>query len=526
DIGDGNDIFDLKKAIKEIKQDGFSGVDVDRLRLWRVNAAQITSEILNKELEDAAQKIGEAFHGVQGNNVRVVVRTSDTEELRAKLAALCVKLGYELGYTPPVEELGLLVPLSETKFKQLKREKEYKETVNLGLKANPPSTSAKPSNFFSNQQKNPILNGRPLEHTGPPITIHNRTFGQFLEDFRNADLVVPSDIMEWVIDIISAVTDRYTIEDERMDTMREILSKKFGTISVISYERKGCKSDGILTTKVGIHDAIMVIFEGKNEVGSGGTDPSVQEAIYYRNYWSQSSADQIRDCCCAPSFIITIARPWFCVFRGVFLNRVVVQPLTDSIPLTIDLRNKDQGLELNQTGQQYFPYLRSFPINGKTVNFTYTEELANDHTRTIWKASTDNNKMIVVKFVTEYNRNAHDICHSKGYALELLYCSANNEIRALGGYKMIIMEHVSTSLDKKFNKIEIMHLRLPNILVYNQHGTQRAMLIDFDWYERHETDKYPPSLNMSIQWPTNVKPNAFLNKADDLYWLRKLQEYL
>ncbi|CAI2177060.1 16235_t:CDS:2 [Funneliformis geosporum] len=444
-IGDGNDIDDLKEAIKEKRQPRYDASASYEFKLWRVNTDQtISEEILNDELEDSAKTIKETFDVVQG----------EIKELRAKLTALRVKLGYELGYTPPVEELDLLVPLSETKFKQLKHEKEYKETVNLGLKANSPSTSTKPSNFFSNQQKNPILNGRPLELTGPPITIHNRTFGQFLEDFRNTNLVVPSDIMEWVVDIISAATDRYTIEDERMDTMREILSKKFGTISVISYGRKGCKSDGILTTKVGIHNAIMGIFEGKNEVGSGGTDPSV------------------------------------------FLNRVVVKPLTDSISLTIDLRNKDQRLELNQTGQQYFPYLRSFPINGKTVNFTYTEKLAVDHTRTIWKASTDNNKMIVVKFVTEYNRNAHDICHSKGYAPKLLYCSANNEIRALGGYKMIIMEHVGTSLDKKFDKIEIMRqnsiyddikfainllhennyvfadLRPPNILVYNQHGTQ------------------------------------------------------
>ncbi|CAI2187500.1 5670_t:CDS:2, partial [Funneliformis geosporum] len=402
-IGDGNDIDDLKKAIKEEQKPCFDIFAPSALTLWRVNASQITSEILNEELEDAAQKIGEAFHDVQGNNVRVVVRTPNTEELRAELAAFRVKHSYKLDYSKctilsisdhptidisftPVEELDLLVPLSETKFKQLKREKEYKETVNLGLKANPPLTSAKPSNFFSNQQENPILNGRPLEHT---------------------DLVVLSDIIEWVVDIISAETDRYTIKDER------------------------CKSDGILTTKVGIHNAIMEIFEGKNEVGSDGTDPSIQEAIYYRDYWSQSS---------------------FCIFGGVFLNRIVVQPLTDSIILTIDLQNKDQGLDLNQTGQRYFPYLRT-----------------------------------------------------------------------LGGYKMIIMEYFSTSLNKKFDKIEILHqnsiyddikfainllyennyvfadLRPPNILVYNQHETQRAILIDFDWCGRYGIDKYPPSLNMLIQ---------------------------
>lgn len=285
-------------------------------------------------------------------------------------------------------------------------------------------------------------------------------------------------------------------------------------------------------------------------------------------------ADQIRECCCAPSFIVTIAGPWFCVLGGIFLNRIVVQPLTALIPLTIDIRNKDQvyqiarifqallmafqqlrnfyrSLNLDQTGQRFFPYLRSFrPDRNSIVNFTYTEELAEDHTRAIWKARTDSGDMIVVKFVTEYNMNAHIICWKRGYAPKLLYQSFHGEIRALGGYMMIVMEYVGISLDKKLDKIEInpqnsiysdiefaiglLHsknyvfadLRPPNILVYDEHGKQRAMLIDFDWCGRHNTDRYPPNLNKSIPWPTNVKPTSCLDKEHDLYWLRKLKECL
>lgn len=380
------------------------------------------------------------------------------------------------------------------------------------------------------------------------------------------------------MDIISASADKYFNEDGRMKKMREILSKIFGTIALTSYG-KGCSCDGLLTAKVGLLDAYIGIIEGKNEVGSDGTDPSLQGAVYYRDYWSQTVVEQIRDCCCVPSFIITITGPWICVLGGIFLNRVVVQPLIDIIPLTINVRNEDQvnriarlfqalrlafvrlgnfynNLDLTLPGQaeqRYFPYLRSFKLDNKNVNFIYIEELEDNHIRTIWKARTtnmENNFDIVVKFVKNYNITAHNICSGRGYAPKLLYQSPKNEFLALGRYGMIIMEFVGISLDRKLNQrdirpnniiyndvkfaIELLHsknyvfadLRLPNILVYDENEMQRAKLIDFDWCGKHEMDKYPSSLNMSIQWPTNVKPGTFLMKEHDIYWLGKLQERL
>ncbi|CAG8547757.1 15539_t:CDS:2, partial [Funneliformis caledonium] len=62
-IGDSNDIDDLKKAIKE-------KCEYDQ---------SISKELLNDELKDTAKIIGETFRGVQGGNIRVVVRAPDTE---------------------------------------------------------------------------------------------------------------------------------------------------------------------------------------------------------------------------------------------------------------------------------------------------------------------------------------------------------------------------------------------------------------------------------------------------------------
>jgi len=88
------------------------------------------------------------------------------------------------------------------------------------------------------------------------------------------DLEISSDILECVMEIIPAAAYKYSIEDERMKKMREILSKIFGTISLITYGN-GCKSDGMITAKVGQLDAYTGILEGKNEIGSGLSSRSI-----------------------------------------------------------------------------------------------------------------------------------------------------------------------------------------------------------------------------------------------------------
>ncbi|CAI2168627.1 18817_t:CDS:2 [Funneliformis geosporum] len=79
-IGNYNSIFDLKKAIlEEISVPG--NVKAKDLRLWKVNFdesnfSNALDELLNKgnEIKLGTQKVGETFHEVQGNNIRVVVK--------------------------------------------------------------------------------------------------------------------------------------------------------------------------------------------------------------------------------------------------------------------------------------------------------------------------------------------------------------------------------------------------------------------------------------------------------------------
>ena len=74
--------------------------------------------------------------------------------------------------------------------------------------------------------------------------------------------------------------------------MRATLSEILGTILLVEYgedKRQKCKCDGVITTTLGQHIAYLGILEGKNEIGTAQNDPTIQGALYYRDYWSQNN---------------------------------------------------------------------------------------------------------------------------------------------------------------------------------------------------------------------------------------------
>ncbi|KIO17610.1 hypothetical protein M407DRAFT_84822 [Tulasnella calospora MUT 4182] len=63
-------------------------------------------------------------------------------------------------------------------------------------------------------------------------------------------------------------------------------------------------------------------------------------------------------------------------------------------------------------------------------------------------------------------------------------------------------------------------LRPPNIVLCERNlqdgGTEQgAMLVDFDWAGKDGEQRYPPSLNGSIWWPTGVKRGGGMRKEHD-----------
>src|SRR4051812_3400228 len=80
-IGNDNSIFDLKKAIFE-KISVPNNIKAKNLSLWSVNVeeSQLESNTPDglmtdeNEIKIATQNVGNAFHRVQGNNIRVIVK--------------------------------------------------------------------------------------------------------------------------------------------------------------------------------------------------------------------------------------------------------------------------------------------------------------------------------------------------------------------------------------------------------------------------------------------------------------------
>jgi hypothetical protein len=292
----------------------------------------------------------------------------------------------------------------------------------------------------------------------------------------------------------------------------------------------------------------------------------------------------IRDTSCCPTFFIAVIGPWLLVLGAVFVDRIVVQELTDFIwigghpfddakitrvarILTAlgnglgELEDYYSRLATRQSpkdSQRFFPYLRQFVAEGRVVKFSYRAYLVGkspeSHAKPIFLATIEEgrepNRKVVVKFVQTYNARAHRVLTAAGQAPELLYCSTeDDQSEYLGGLIMVVMGYVDGKTAQKryegkgippvaFEQVEkavlTLHgedivfgdLRLPNIVVKDE---GKVMLIDFDWCGRHGVGTYPVSLNddpdkdKGIDWHPDVKRGGKMMKAHDIYRLNCLK---
>ena len=257
-----------------------------------------------------------------------------------------------------------------------------------------------------------------------------------------------------------------------------------------------------------------------------------------------------------------------CVLGGIYLQSAVVQPLTDYVWLGGDSFNEDRLLFASRlfsalktaisTLNLYYSDLK--PIPSKTVSqtlisdafpfiteygsrtFTYLSRLAQGYpTKLIFKAHLDDeDRMVVVKFVSTYNAQAHRILAEHRLAPTLHYAGTDDTGASMyGGRYMIVMDFIEgkTAVDcltkLQFKQVEhainLLHshnlvfgdLRLPNILITGKN----PMLIDFDWCGSAGETRYPASLNYAdeLGWPQGVEPDSVMMKEHDLMMLRKLR---
>jgi serine/threonine protein kinase len=285
----------------------------------------------------------------------------------------------------------------------------------------------------------------------------------------------------------------------------------------------------------------------------------------------------IRDICCCPTFLIALAGPWICILGAVFVDRVVIQELTDFIwigghpyndhklesvtRILTALGEGIAGLEgfysklspyhLQQDPQRFFPFVRSYSSGTHVVRFSYQAYLRRNSSKALFLATIESEdgpgSQIVVKFTQRYNVTAHRLLAAAHQAPNLLYCSTEDpNSENLGGLIMVVMGYVSgeTAHQQYGNEplpqpifeqvkkaVETLHsanivfadLRTPNIMI----NEERVMLIDFDWCGTHEEGTYPISLSHhaigGIEWHPDVKRGGRMAKEHDIFRLNTMK---
>ena len=271
--------------------------------------------------------------------------------------------------------------------------------------------------------------------------------------------------------------------------------------------------------------------------------------------------DIIKRCCC-PSLILAIAGPWLCVLGGVFVEKAITRCLTGYIWLGGDPFETNEWFlmarlfaalktAISRLDDYYKLFVPDLPLleevgrypfiaeyGAERIKFTYINRPYQDKLLYFAKLDDEPDTLIVVKFVQQYNADAHHLLAAQDLAPNLRYCGIDDNVR-YGNQFMIVMDYSdllssSTLLTvKQYNRVEkaikILHekdmvfgdLRLPNILV----GGDSAMLIDFDWCGKAGQDHYPPEMNHdeSIGWHPDVGPGCRMYPDHDIHMLKKLK---
>ncbi|KAF8749317.1 hypothetical protein RHS01_10150 [Rhizoctonia solani] len=426
---------------------------------------------------------------------------------------------------------------------------------------------------FSNLQGAPdvaILNGRPVQRIGLPVGLYHPVFDKFVSSL-SANISVPTgEIPQTFYDkmkeLLGASQDMYEREIGRDGRDRKICLALSGLIEhdMPSVDRSGTKPDGVVS---GVDGEICMVIEVKNEIGVGGSDPTIQGAISYAQLWGDDMMKSKRCWTCCPSFILGIAGPWMCVLGAVILSQPVVQPLTDFIWVGInprselhfrrlgrffwamknaiaDLKDYYSSVPAEILISRFYPYIRQYSVANETVEFTYVKQLGNPRSlKTVFLARTKSqhgspSKDIVVKFVETYHGVAHRLLSEAHLAPKLLFDgSTDTSAPRPSGCMMIIMEYVNVqdlseidcpvpySVRSSIKEaIRILHnhnivfgdLRRPNVLAYkDEHGSYQGMLVDFDWCGTHGQSRYPETINRDVGWAKGVGGGQLMMKEHD-----------
>jgi hypothetical protein len=162
--------------------------------------------------------------------------------------------------------------------------------VGRTVKGGPPSSVAKAPAFKKEQQENHLLNGRPDgTREGLPVGLYSPVFDNFSAALKTEpdEFDLRNTIHRTISTLCTHAVDIYGTEEGRWNVIKPLLQVILGAPIEHKKTATGAASDGVICSQVAGRQVFRAIFEIKNEIGTGGCDPSVQGAFSYRNYYSQ-----------------------------------------------------------------------------------------------------------------------------------------------------------------------------------------------------------------------------------------------
>ncbi|KIO17611.1 hypothetical protein M407DRAFT_38925, partial [Tulasnella calospora MUT 4182] len=170
--------------------------------------------------------------------------------------------------------------------------------------------------------------GRPFGTIGPPISIYHPIFSRFQTLIQGDGFdPLPEDVVA-AFDLMEAAADFYETEAHRLNAitpcLAKLLARKFHGTSGF---------DGVTFSETAAKDIPLLVMEAKNEVGTGGSDPYLHAAFSYRKLWVEGSRLGMRNACCCPGFVLSMAGPYLTIHGGVSVDNFIVQPLTETLGL-------------------------------------------------------------------------------------------------------------------------------------------------------------------------------------------------
>lgn len=165
----------------------------------------------------------------------------------------------------------------------------FQTSLDLAKKAMSPSDGAKVTNFGSEQEKGPVLNGRPFYNRGPPIAIFHPVFSRFLQLIRRdlreleAHNCIPQTFVNSVHKFLLVSSKVYKKEHDRRHALEPILEELLAMEDAVANADSSC-SDSQQSFRAQGQRLVSLLWELKNEIGAGGCCPVVQSSLSYRKY--------------------------------------------------------------------------------------------------------------------------------------------------------------------------------------------------------------------------------------------------